>query len=176
MVLLPVVLALLIASVATPANAIEGVYNTGQTADEDGAEGETLDIKFHVCDDNADRICATVINVRNATEALTLPDGRPVIGFTMITGLQEKSAGQFRKGRINAVDESIRKGKMKWYGVKVDERDDGALEVRGCVARICPRTMVWTPVTDGDLIMIDPNVDSTGDAKADPAEAINDSF
>ncbi len=143
---------------ALPANAIEGVYNTGVSDDE--GDQQSLDVKFHPCEGDAALTCATVIHVRNMTDPLVLPDDRPVIGFTMIKNLKKKGDGRYRKGRINAVDESIRKGKMKWYGVKVDTRDDGALEVRGCVANVCPRTMVWTPV---DAASVAETVSSVGD-------------
>jgi len=134
---------------ATTAQALDGVYNTGRS-DETG-DSSTLDVKFHPCADNAERFCGTIVAVHNPADGPggdVLPDGSPVVGFAMIKDLENKGEGEYRSGEINAIDESLEKGKMVWYGVKIDDPADGTIEVRGCLAFICPRTMIWTRVDE----------------------------
>ena len=127
---------------------IEGVFNTGrseQNADETG----TLDVRVHPCEDDRALTCATVAAIHDPADPdqpQIMPGGAPIIGFTMITGLEERDPGEYRSGRINAIDESIEKDKMIWYGVKVDALPDGRLKLKGCLGFICPRTMYWSPV------------------------------
>ncbi len=123
---------------------LSGVYNTG-ASDVEATGASSLDILFHPCSDNEVLTCGTVQRVVNpAPDAQdAMPDGTSVVGFTMITGLKNKGEGRYRGGRINAVDESLSKGKMIWYGFKVDVEDDGGLKAKGCLGPICPRTMKW---------------------------------
>lgn len=145
------VAASLMASVffATAAQALEGVYNTGRS-DETG-DASTLDVKFHPCAHDTEQFCGTIVAVHDPADepgADVLPDGSPIVGFTMIKDLEIKGGGEYRSGEINAVDESLEKGKMVWYGVKIDDPADGTIKVRGCLAFICPRTMIWTRVIE----------------------------
>jgi len=123
--------------------------NTG-ASDVDGAEGASLNLRFHACDEDPALTCATIVELVNpAPDAKdTMPDGSLVIGFTMITGLKDKGDGKYRGGKINAVDESISEGEMKWYGLKVNNQFDGTLKAKGCLGPICPRTMIWTAVEE----------------------------
>ncbi|MEM9168274.1 MAG: DUF2147 domain-containing protein [Pseudomonadota bacterium] len=127
-----------------------GVYNTGAS---DAVEDipSTLDFAFHPCADEADRVCASVVRVVDPEpdQPETMPDGQPIVGFTFITGLKDKGDGEYRGGRVNAIDESLDKDKMVWYGVKVDLQEDGSLKAKGCLAFICPRTVYWKRVSDG---------------------------
>jgi len=75
-----------------------------------------------------------------------LPDGNPIVGYVMVTGLKVKKPGKYRGGKILAVDESMVKGKMDWYGLKIDDNYDGTLTATGCLGYICPRKMTWTAV------------------------------
>lgn len=135
---------LLMASVQ--AKTIDGIYNTGASQEEDGPSG-TLDVEFHPCADDEERSCGTIVRVNNPApnSGDTLPDGSPIIGFTMITGLKDKGDGEYRGGKINAIDESLSKDEMIWYGVKIDQ-EDGQLKVKGCLGFICPKTMYWKKV------------------------------
>ncbi|MEL7485660.1 MAG: DUF2147 domain-containing protein [Pseudomonadota bacterium] len=128
---------------------IEGVYNTG-VSEVEGADEATLDIEFHPCADDGAKTCGTILRVVNPSPDASdvMPDGSPVVGFEMINGLKDKGDGKFRGGRINAVDESLEKGKMMWYGLKIDQLGGGDLKVRGCLSVICGRTMVWSPRAD----------------------------
>lgn len=143
-----------LASTATSAETIEGVFNTGATDVEDGPGG-TLDVRFHPCKDDLGRTCGTVQAIHDPDPDQTnelMPDGSPIIDFTMIRDLEPKGDGAFRDGKINAVDESLRKGKMVWYGVKVDLLPSGELQLKGCLGFICPRTMYWSPVMPSDSV------------------------
>ena len=145
--LLAPVAALALLSPPAFAASINGVFNTG-VSDEPGAENSTLNLAFAACEATPEETCATIVAINDpAPDAKDiLPDGSPLLGFTMITSLVDRGDGKFRKGRINAVDESINKGKMKWYDLKVDLLDNGDLKLRGCLGFICPRTMIWTRV------------------------------
>lgn len=129
-----------------PAAALDGVFNTGRSDATDDAS--TLDVEFHACAHDEGLVCGTIVAVNNPSESASdvLPDGSPVVGFTMIRDLEHKGDGEYRAGQINAIDESMEKGKMVWYGVKIDDPADGTIKVRGCLAFICPRTMTWTLV------------------------------
>ena len=136
---------------------ISGVFNTGQS-DVEGAQGSTLDIKFHPCLDDVDRTCGTIIALNqddSAQQVDTMPDGSPIVGFQMIKGLKFVGDNQYKRGKINAVDESIEKDKMTWYGLRVRDNKDGTLTAHGCLGFICPREMVWSevkaPPSDTDL-------------------------
>lgn len=126
------------------AASLTGVYNTG-VSDVEDSDNVSLNIRFHPCQDDTALTCGTVHRVLNPAPDAddTMPDGTPVLGFTMITGLKDKGDGRYRGGKINAVDESISKDKMVWYGFKLDIQDDGSLKAKGCLGPICPRTMVW---------------------------------
>ncbi|MHA7872824.1 MAG: DUF2147 domain-containing protein, partial [Hyphococcus sp.] len=127
------------------ANSLLGLYNTGEASEVDTVSG-TLDVRFQPCADDSARMCGVIEAAHegaNGGGQTHMPDGQPIIGFTMITGLKPRGDGRFRDGKINAVDESLEKGKMIWYGVKIDQRGDGDLELTGCLAFICPRKMLW---------------------------------
>ena len=129
------------------AEPLSGVYNTGVSELEE-ADAASLNIRFHPCEDDSTLSCATIVEVVNpAPDAKTiLPDGSPIVGFTMIKDLKDKGDGKYRGGKINAIDESIEDGEMKWYGLKVTNQFDGTLKAKGCLGPICPRTMIWTAV------------------------------
>ena len=142
------VLALGATSVA--AQTLEGIFNTGPSLEED-AKGASLNIRFHPCESNNALSCATVVEViepEGPTGASVLPDGSPIIGYTMITGLKAKGDGKFRRGKIAALDESMTKGKMIWYGLRIDDREDGTVVATGCLGIFCPRKMIWTEVSE----------------------------
>ena len=142
-----------VAPAGLSAETLEGVFNTGRSevnTDETG----TLDVKFHPCADDPALSCGSVVRINDPADPdnpRDMPDGSPVLGFTMITDLKYEGEGRYRDGRINAIDESIDKDKMIWYGVKIDALDDGRLKLKGCLAFLCPRTMYWEPVADADL-------------------------
>ena len=140
---------LLTAFAPASATSIEGVFNTG-ASEVETASGESLDIRFHPCPDDATLTCGTIVDVLNVApgDDTTMPDGSPVVGFQMISALEYKGEGKYRRGKINAVDESIEKNKMIWYGLKIDHLKDGELKVRGCISFVCGRTMYWKPVSD----------------------------
>ncbi len=132
------------AAMAAP---IAGVFNTGESDAVDDASA-SLDIRFHPCADAPAETCGTIERVRDAApgDADVLPDGSPLVGFTIVRGLEDKGEGRYRGGRINAVDESIRKDKMVWYGLKVDRQGPDLLKAKGCLGPICPRTMYWSAI------------------------------
>ncbi len=161
----------LFSSVATAAP-IEGVFNTGKSDAEETEAGEasdaTLDIRFHACDAAPEETCGTIVRVRDTSpdEPNVLPDGSPLVGFTIITGLVDKGDGKYRKGRINAVDESIRKDRMVWYGLKLDRESANLLKAKGCLGPICPRTMYWRAIedmADGDALGEDASLEDAAE-------------
>jgi len=124
------------------------IYNTGTSLVEE-ANGASLNIRFNPCADNKNLVCAKVIDViepNGPSGQSVLPDGSDIIGYVMIRNLKPRKNGRYRRGRIASLDESMVKGKMLWYGVKIDDNFDGTLTVKGCLGPICPRTMVWKKV------------------------------
>ena len=136
---------------ASPARAVDGVYNTGRSDTETDETG-TLDVRFGPCAHDAAKVCGTIAAVHEPdgpSGRTHMPDGSPILGFEMIRDLKPEGDGRYRDGRINAVDESLRKGKMIWYGVKIDDLGAEGLKVTGCLGFICPRTMRWSMVGAG---------------------------
>ena len=134
--------------IGAQATTLDGVFNSGES-ERETEEGGTLDVKFHPCPYDQALSCGTVVAFHDDGDPdaeQMMPDGSPLVGFTMITDLENRGDGKFRDGKINAVDESIEKDKMVWYGVKVDALEDGRLKLRGCLGFVCPRTMYWTAV------------------------------
>lgn len=127
---------------------LNGIYNTGPSLEE-GADGASLNIRFHPCVDDPELSCASVVELiepEGPSGETILPDGSPIVGYTMITELKSKGDGKYRSGKIAALDESMIKGKMIWYGLRIDNPDDGTLIATGCLGFICPRKMIWTAV------------------------------
>ncbi|MEM6415123.1 MAG: DUF2147 domain-containing protein [Pseudomonadota bacterium] len=155
---------------AAQADVLGGLFNTG-TSDRNENQRGTLNIEFHACEEDPALSCGTVKEfIDPAPDAvMVLPDGSPMVGFTMIKGLKDKGKGKFRGGKINALDESIEKGEMVWYGVKINKVDDGTLEIKGCLGPFCPRTLVWTPVAHED---VEASSDKT--AQADEENIVTD--
>lgn len=125
-----------------------GVFNTGPSL-EKAAEGASLNIRFHPCADDEEKICATVLETvepNGASGKTVLPNGEPVVGFVFIKDMKSKGEGRYRQGKIAAIDESLIKGEMIWYGIKIDDNFDGTLAATGCLGFICPRKMLWTTV------------------------------
>ena len=134
------------------AEPLDGVFNTGPSLEKEAA-GASLNISFHPCADEPSRHCASILETiepAGPSGKDVLPNGERVIGFEFIRGLKLKEAGEFRDGKIAAIDESLIKGKMIWYGLKIDENADGSLTATGCLGFICPRIMLWTKV-QGDV-------------------------
>ncbi len=159
---------------AAAAATLSGVFNTG-ASDEEGSPAGTLDVSFGPCADDPEKSCGVIVAIRDPDpDAMgdKMPDGSPIIGFAMVKDLEDEGDGEFRDGKINAVDESLSKGKMVWYGVKIDALDDGRLKVRGCLAFICPRTFYWPPAEASEAAMAVPDVADAGNAgdAADAAE------
>ncbi len=127
------------------AQTLDGVYNTGRSTIKE-ANGASLNIRFHSCDYDPALSCATVLSVDKPdgpSGANILPDGDPIVGYLVVKDLKSKGHGKYRGGKIAALDESMVKGKMIWYGLKVNELGDGDLEAKGCLGFLCPRTMIW---------------------------------
>lgn len=141
-------------AMTAPAAAAEGLagdYNTGPSRVAE-AKGASLNIRFHPCSDDVEAICASVLEMiepAGPSGRTTLPNGDPVVGAVMIRNLTLKRENEYRDGEILAIDESIVKGKMLWYGLKIDQKPDGTLAATGCLGFICPRKMVWTPAVAG---------------------------
>lgn len=141
-------------ALASPARAgiSDGPFNTGPSLEKEAA-GASLNISFHPCTDNESLYCASVLETvepAGPSGKTVLPNGDSVIGFEFIRGLKPKGEGEYRDGKIAAIDESLIKGKMIWYGLKIDENADGSLTATGCLGFICPRKMLWTKVP-GDI-------------------------
>lgn len=136
------------------AQTLSGDFNTGPSLEVEAA-GASLNIRFHPCADDTALTCATVLEAiepNGPSGRDTLPSGDPVVGFVVIRDLKAKGDGEYRGGKIAAIDESLIKGKMIWYGIKIDDKFDGTLAATGCLGVICPRKMVWTAVsTPADL-------------------------
>lgn len=130
------------------AEALSGDFNTGPSLEAE-ANGASLNIRFHPCTDDQALTCATVLEAiepNGPSGRNLLPTGDPVVGFVLIRDLEAKGGGEYRGGKIAAIDESLIKGKMIWYGIKIDDKFDGTLAATGCLGFICPRKMVWTAV------------------------------
>jgi len=140
---------LLALSASAHAASLGGVFNTGPSLEEEAA-GASLNISFHPCSDDEALYCATVLETiepAGPSGRTVLPNGEPIIGYVFISGLKPNGEGEFRSGKIAAIDESLIKGKMIWYGLKIDENADGSLTATGCLGFICPRKMLWTKVS-----------------------------
>jgi hypothetical protein len=148
MLVLAAAFALAAAATPAPSVSVYGVYNTGRS-EIDAAETGTMDVELHPCTDDLVKLCGTIRVLRDQSdpEAPTvMPDGAPIVGFTMIEGLEPRAPGKWRGGRINAVDESLDEGKMAWYGVKLDAKEENAVTITGCLGFVCPRKIVWRRV------------------------------
>jgi hypothetical protein len=135
-------------SLALAGGDVYGLYNTGRS-ETDPEETGTLDVELHPCTDNIQSLCGTVRAVKDEKDPAapqTMPDGSPIVGFVMIKDLEPRDPGQWRGGKINAIDESLDKGKMAWYGLKLDRTSDTVVTLTGCLGFICPRKIVWTRV------------------------------
>lgn len=133
---------------------LDGRFNTGPSLEKE-ASGGSLNIAFHPCTDEPSRRCASILEMvepAGPSGLTTLPNGEPVVGFVFIRDLKPKGEGRWRDGKILAVDESLIKGKMIWYGLKIDANADGSLAATGCLGFICPREMTWakSPAASGD--------------------------
>jgi hypothetical protein len=141
-------LAICAAPASALGEAISGDFNTGPSPEKETV-GASLNIRFHPCADEPELTCATVLEAvePNGPSGRTiLPNGDPIVGFVVVKGLKPEGDGKFRDGKIAALDQSMIKGKMIWYGLKVDDNFDGTLAATGCLGFICPRKMVWTAV------------------------------
>ena len=130
------------------AETLSGDFNTGPSLEAE-ANGASLNIRFHPCKDDKALTCATVLEAvepNGPSGRNVLPTGDPVVGYVFIRDLKAKGGGEYRGGKIAAIDESLIKGKMIWYGIKIDDKFDGTLAATGCLGFICPRKMVWTAV------------------------------
>lgn len=140
--------ALAVSTASARENSLSGEFNTGPSLEKDAA-GASLNIRFHPCAEDKALICATVLDAvepNGPSGRDVLPNGDPVVGFVFIRDLRPKGNGEYRDGKIAAIDESLIKGKMIWYGIKIDDNFDGTLAATGCLGFICPRKMVWTSV------------------------------
>jgi len=145
--------AVAIAGVAHAAE-LSGAFNTGPSLEKE-ANGASLNIIFHPCTEDKTLYCASVIETvepNGPSGKTVLPNGDPVIGFEFIRNLKSKGDAEFRDGKIAAIDESLIRGKMVWYGVKIDKNADGTLTATGCLGFICPRKMLWTAVEAADAV------------------------
>lgn len=143
---------------ASLAEDLQGIYNTGPSLLEEASKA-SLNIEFHPCAGDGALICASVVGIvepNGPSGQNMLPDGSPVMGYVMITGLKPKGKGKYRGGEIVALDESIIKGKMIRYGIKINDRDGGPLDARGCLGFICPRKMIWTVVEQSEALGTEP--------------------
>ena len=129
---------------------LTGVFDTGQSEMETG-DNSSLHIRFHPCEYDLQLTCGTIekiIEGDNSSGEDVLPSGAPILGFRMIENLKDFGDGEFKRGKINAVDETMSKGKMIWYGLRVKNNNDGTLTAKGCLGFVCPRTMVWRAVDE----------------------------
>ena len=146
-----IVLSALTALSPAAAGGLTGDFNTGPSLEKE-AHGASLNIRFHPCADNQETICATVLETvepNGPSGKTALPNGEPVVGFVFIKGMKPDGEGRYRDGKIAAIDESLIKGRMIWYGIKIDDNFDGTLAATGCLGFICPRKMLWTAVGAG---------------------------
>lgn len=145
-------LALSAASAPPSASNLSGDFNTGPSLEKEAA-GASLNIRFHPCTEDQSLTCATVLDAvepNGPSGRDVLPSGEPVVGFVVVRDLRSKGNGEYRDGKIAAIDESMIKGKMIWYGIKIDDNFDGTLAATGCLGFICPRKMTWTAVGAAD--------------------------
>lgn len=94
--------------------------------------------------------CGTLIWVDPATTDTDLdarnpdPDlrSRPLAGLPLLWGFQESSS-RWRKGKIYNPEDG------KTFRSAIRTRDDGTLEVKGCIGPLC-QTYIWTRVETDD--------------------------
>ncbi len=65
---------------------------------------------------------------------------RPLIGLEILQGFERKD-DRWRGGTIYDPEDG------RSYGSRLKSKDDGTLEVKGCIGPIC-QTQIWTPVSE----------------------------
>ena len=78
-------------------------------------------------------------DINNPDEALR---GQPIVGSQMLFGF-ERRGDRWRRGKIYNAENG------RTYGSGINVRDDGNLNLKGCVGPIC-QTQTWTPVPTDD--------------------------
>lgn len=73
-----------------------------------------------------------------SAEELRSKAGEPILGLEIVKGFKRKK-NDWRGGTI------YDPGKDKTYASRLKKRDDGSLEVKGCISFFCV-TQVWLPV------------------------------
>lgn len=124
------------------------------------AEGEWLTdggksfVQIAACEEQANQFCGTITRTRShkdqdgdlwvdkKNKEPALRD-RPLIGFEILTGFDDKGEGRLRGGTIYNPEDG------KTYNSKITVLDDDRIRVEGCVLFFC-RSYVWTRVTRED--------------------------
>lgn len=75
------------------------------------------------------------VRVEDARDA----KGNKILGLLLLTGFSEKSS-DWRGGTIYDPEDG------KVYASRLKRRDDGKLEVKGCIGPVC-QTQIWKPVS-----------------------------
>ena len=130
------------------AEVLTGNFNTGR--DEESDNSSSLDVRFHACDDNADLTCMSVIRSVAAdgstNEGVMSP---PTKNFDPNNGADFELTGALVLKNLRYV--GLKDGQHRWEGglfynaatnkefngVFVQTRDDGGLDVGGCVLIFC---------------------------------------
>jgi uncharacterized protein (DUF2147 family) len=126
--------AFLLMSLSASADSLD-VFGTFYTED----QGSKVQIKD--CGDGSP--CGTIIWVNPETieEGLTAEElkskaGDPILGLEIVTGFTRKN-NDWRGGTI------YDPGKDKTYASRMKKRENGTLEVKGCISFFCV-TQIWT--------------------------------
>ncbi len=107
-------------------------------------EEETTVMKITDCDGGP---CGTLVWIDHP-EPGTVTDAenpdpdlraRPLLGLTILSGFEARKAS-WKKGRVYDPMSG------NTYGAKLRRRDDGALELKGCIGPLC-KTQIWTPTS-----------------------------
>ncbi|GAB5454754.1 MAG: hypothetical protein Hens2KO_09830 [Henriciella sp.] len=77
-----------------------------------------------------------------APEDLTTKSGKKVLGLLMLEGFSRKRS-DWRGGTIYSPEAD------RTYASRLKRRDDGSLQVKGCVGPIC-QTQIWTAINASD--------------------------
>ena len=106
-------------------------------------EEENSHVEIADCGDGTP--CGTIVWIDPASvtdgktpETATDADGKKILGLTMLEGFRQTAKG-WTGGTIYNPKEG------KTYSSKMKLKDDGVLEVKGCIALLC-KTQNWNPV------------------------------
>lgn len=131
-ILLAAALSCLAAAPAFAADPVEGEWLT---------QAGTAQVKIAPCASNAQRMCGTVVWLKNAgVKDANNPDAklrdRPIVGMNLIRDFKFSAPGKWTGGKIYDPESG------KTYDSKISADANGTLKVEGCVLVVC-QAQTW---------------------------------